>query len=63
MSLSSALSPFLKPIPWGGQAQLGELPGLPRKHCVLLRGDFLFDFFFVFWKYCHGVLGAVTGFH
>lgn len=51
------------PIPWGGQAQLGELPGLPRKHCVMLRGDFLFDFFFVFWKYCHGDLGAVTGFH
>lgn len=44
----SVLSPFLEPTPWEGQAQLGEMPGLPRKHGVMLGGDFLFDFFFVF---------------
>lgn len=48
MSLLSVLSPFLKPIPWGGQAQLGELPGLPRKRGVMLRGiSYLISFCFL----------------
>lgn len=44
ISLPSALSPFLKPIPWRGQARLGELPGLPGKYGVMLGGSFLLFF-------------------
>lgn len=50
ISLLSALSPFLKYMPWGGQARLGEPPGLPGKHGVMLgRGCFwVLGGFFVF---------------
>lgn len=59
ISLPSAPSPFLRHVPRGGQAWLGEPPRPPGKHGVMLEGLF-FVWFVLFIYLSVGKIAMVT---